>query len=163
MLSIRTVYLTLVGLWRPFFFSSRTVHQAFSIPPVSRYAARLVLMFRACQEINYSTFFYGWGWMNVAQLSQGNIFAMWSALLQACLGCYNNSCCYICHCSGSWLAKRAIYITSLSDCQSFSLSLPVDSVFLALRPALLELSSFTLGESFFFTVFFRVFSLSISW
>lgn len=56
-------------------------------------------------------------------MSHGNIFAMRSALLQACLGCYNNSCCYICRCCGSWLAKRAIYITSLSNCQSFSISL----------------------------------------
>lgn len=49
--------------------------------------------------------------INVSQLSHGNIFSRQSALLQACLGCYNNSCCYICHCCGSQLAKRATYIT----------------------------------------------------
>lgn len=59
--------------------------------------------------------------MNVSQLSRGNSFAMRAASLQACLGCYNNSCCYICHCCGSWLAKRAISTTFLCNRQSFSI------------------------------------------
>lgn len=57
--------------------------------------------------------------MNVSELSQGNISARHSALLQASLGCYNNSCCYICHCCGSRLVGIATYITSADNCQSF--------------------------------------------
>lgn len=54
------------------------------------------------------------------------IFSRQSALLQACLGCYNNSCCYICHCCGSRLAKRATYITSLLSA-GFHLFLPAST------------------------------------
>lgn len=66
----------------------------------------------------FKAFYVHYVQMNVAQLLHGNIFAR-SILLQTCLGCYNNSCCYICHCCGSRLAKRATYITSPSNCLSF--------------------------------------------
>lgn len=110
---IQTIYLDLVGLWRHF-LCLEIVYHLFLLE--QSMMAEWQLFCILCIVSNNQTPICGQ--MNASQL-HCNIFAGKSVLLQACLGCYNNSCCYICQCSGSRLAKRATHITSLSDCQSF--------------------------------------------